>query len=646
MTTKTLPAKPTYGAAVFLDTTGFVHNLSAADSDAQKAFQTLDALVAGAGDTYKMMVTAADTTPGYLASKLVVGAGTNSAGILELSTLTPAGNEQRKIQIDEAKIAHNNLSGYAADNHIAHSGVSIGTAADSGLSGGGTIASSRALSVDIHGTTLKDAPIGADEVLIYDSVAAALKRTTFSTFGTYLGLSGYALLAGRAGGQTLSGGTAASENLVLNSTSHGTKGLVALGTVTGLVYDEQNIRLGMGKAPTLGKMDFIWTGDDPGIVITMNGSLAGNARSKRSIDIQHDRTNAANVCGGSYGNTILGAHDCKIEQVDTYGAGIYSGYNNIIETSSGGWGTYSVMLGGSDNVCSNKRSLVNTGRYLILRGVNQTPGYNYIGGSDCWMVGKSYAFCHGSSLQVNHDYATAFGNGGLTSADADFIVGNGGGRNVNSVYFRTAGDTADVHIGRPVDGTAIAAQTNTLKLHTINASNQSKFIGHAASTTLTATGTYYWPTVPATNGAFPFCSTAGILSWSTKLFEASSKIGIGIATPATILEIEENTTLTGDVTDSYTGCVQLDPGYTVADAGNHTVTRHNYINVENPSETETSGTVTITDAAFARFDAAAGTHKAVDSASTKTTPGGVDAWLKINVNGVIHYIPAYTSKTA
>jgi hypothetical protein len=36
----------------------------------------------------------------------------------------------------------------------------------------------------------------------------------------------YALLAGRAGGQTLKGGTAAGEDLVLQSTAHATKGAI------------------------------------------------------------------------------------------------------------------------------------------------------------------------------------------------------------------------------------------------------------------------------------------------------------------------------------------------------------------------------------------------------------------------------------
>lgn len=54
----------------------------------------------------------------------------------------------------------------------------------------------------------------------------------------------YALLAGRSGGQTLNGGTAASETLTLSSTAHATKGKMILGTAS--AYDEANDRLGIG----------------------------------------------------------------------------------------------------------------------------------------------------------------------------------------------------------------------------------------------------------------------------------------------------------------------------------------------------------------------------------------------------------------
>lgn len=65
--------------------------------------------------------------------------------------------------------------------------------------------------------------------------------------GTLAGLTDddhtqYALLAGRSGGQTLIGGTAAGNDLTLQSTSNGTKGSIFFGTSE---YDEVNNRLGI-----------------------------------------------------------------------------------------------------------------------------------------------------------------------------------------------------------------------------------------------------------------------------------------------------------------------------------------------------------------------------------------------------------------
>lgn len=70
------------------------------------------------------------------------------------------------------------------------------------------------------------------------------------THGNLSGLSSddhlqYALLAGRATGQTLNGGTAASENLVLSSTTNTTKGSIRFGANSAL--DEANTRLGIGS---------------------------------------------------------------------------------------------------------------------------------------------------------------------------------------------------------------------------------------------------------------------------------------------------------------------------------------------------------------------------------------------------------------
>lgn len=132
-------------------------------------------------------ISAADTTTGKLNDKLVVSSGANTATILETSILNPAGNEDLQIQIDETKINHNNL----LNTHNLTTNIDHGT-----ISG---------LTDDDHAR--------------------------------------YANLDGRAGGQTLTGGTAASEDLTLVSTSNATKGSILFGTSE---YDEVNNRLGVG----------------------------------------------------------------------------------------------------------------------------------------------------------------------------------------------------------------------------------------------------------------------------------------------------------------------------------------------------------------------------------------------------------------
>lgn len=78
-----------------------------------------------------------------------------------------------------------------------------------------------------------------------DTITVDTTSLTFSSFGALtdhgalLGLGDddhtqYALLAGRSGGQSLIGGTAASNNLTLESTSHGTKGKVKVASGSNL----------------------------------------------------------------------------------------------------------------------------------------------------------------------------------------------------------------------------------------------------------------------------------------------------------------------------------------------------------------------------------------------------------------------------
>ena len=99
--------------------------------------------------------------------------------------------------------------------------------------------------------------------------ASAAPAWTSLDHGTHLaGLTDddhtqYALLAGRASGQTLKGGTAASEHLELHSTNHATKGLIKFGANG--AYDETNDALAVGhQAPTARFVDIRSTAGEGG----------------------------------------------------------------------------------------------------------------------------------------------------------------------------------------------------------------------------------------------------------------------------------------------------------------------------------------------------------------------------------------------
>jgi hypothetical protein len=109
----------------------------------------------------------------------------------EIATATPANNAIPKTSgantlaigwIPQGSIDHDGLTNYDANDHIDHTGVSLTTAAESGLTGGGDISSTRTLSVDITGTTAEATNDDADTILIHDNTAGALKKMTRANF--------------------------------------------------------------------------------------------------------------------------------------------------------------------------------------------------------------------------------------------------------------------------------------------------------------------------------------------------------------------------------------------------------------------------------------------------------------------------------
>jgi hypothetical protein len=149
----------------------------------------------------------------------------------------------------EADVLHNDLADEveALATVIGVTGSAVPTTVEAriaALQSSSTPETASTIGTLIAGSADKATPVDADSIAISDSAAAGiLKRLSWANVKAALN-SLYARLAGAAGGQTITGGTAAGENLTLLSTSNATKGAVIFGTSS--EYDHANERLGVG----------------------------------------------------------------------------------------------------------------------------------------------------------------------------------------------------------------------------------------------------------------------------------------------------------------------------------------------------------------------------------------------------------------
>ena len=277
----------------------------------------------------------------------------------------------------------------------------------------------------------------------------------------------------------------------------------------------------------------------------------------------------------------------------------------------------------SDVVLSNPSS----GQVLQFNGTN-------------WVNATSSSTIGGSSSQVQYNSSGSFaGDSGLTYSSSAGIEGLGGillaeeysGASGSSYLYITGQASQGIQLktgAGSTNGASIVCQDSTSG----NAEGFSVTAGNATSGN-------------AKGGGIAFQAGNGNGTQDAGLFQLlvgtkGSTAGQAVGDTNGFVEIISHTAarVTGSTSDDYAAGLRMDPSY----QGAFTLTRHNYIDLQQPSLSST----TLTDACVFRFDAAAGTHKAVDSGSTKTTPGTVDAWLKVNINGTVYYVPAYTSKTS
>ena len=152
-------------------------------------------------------------------------------------------------QIDYSTLSNKPSLGTSSALNVGTTSGTVAAGDDSRIVAATAAETTTTIGALINGATAKATPVDVDQIGLMDSAASnILKKLSWSALKTAL-QSIFATLAGTAGGQTINGGTAASETLTLRSTAHATKGKVIIGSIS--AYDEVSACLGIGTtSPT------------------------------------------------------------------------------------------------------------------------------------------------------------------------------------------------------------------------------------------------------------------------------------------------------------------------------------------------------------------------------------------------------------
>lgn len=282
---------------------------------------TADWEVASGGDAFITINCPVGTDP------VASGADTlNLASADTKLTITgDSGTDTVTIAVIEDQIDHDALTNFASDEHVAHSGVTL--TAGNGLSGGGTIASSRIFNLDITELTADASPDGAaDYVATYDGDAGSHKKVLLND------------LPGGGGGL----------NNIVEDTTPQLGGDLDVNGQSILFADDEKIRLGNSQDvdvyfdPTLNFLTIKNTVSTSGIKIQSTGTasliLSGNSVGKLTLS------------GGGGGSSWPLGQGSSGQFLQTNGAGVLnwataSGTGTMTTVKSDG-----SQVGGSDIV--------------------------------------------------------------------------------------------------------------------------------------------------------------------------------------------------------------------------------------------------------------------------------------------------------
>lgn len=173
--------------------------------------------------------------------------------------------------------------------------ISGGTGITTSTVAGNTTVTNTSTALTVSDTASVDLTLSAGN-LSADVLPAGVSHNSLANLTTGDPHTQYSLLAGRSGGQTLNGGTASGNNLLLNSTTNATKGRIRLDSILDWATDNQrSIGAAGANRPT---SIFVANGMQLGTTSSISGTVDG----ANTIDL---RTQALSTTTNTMAQLIL-----------------------------------------------------------------------------------------------------------------------------------------------------------------------------------------------------------------------------------------------------------------------------------------------------------------------------------------------------